>query len=170
MRPRALFHAPRILLFCVVWTSLGALLGCKPSLLPGTKIEDTPENQAVVRFLEKYRNAVQTRSAEDVLKLVASDYWEDGGTTSQEDDYGVEKLERELAESFAHTRVIHLELLVQHVAHEENRVFVDYKYSQRALLALGSGEKWVSHTDVNRLILRKTGEGDATSFQILSGL
>lgn len=170
MRLNAPVHVPRILLFCVVSACFGAFLGCKPSLLPGTKIEDTPENQAVVRFLEKYRNAVQTRSADDVLKLVASDYWEDGGTTNQADDYGVEKLERELAERFSHTRVIHLELLVQHVAHEENRVFVDYKYSQRALLALGSGDKWVSHTDVNRLVLRKTGDGEEASFQILSGL
>lgn len=170
MRVDAVVRKTRWFVICLAIACAGSMFGCKPTLLPGTKIEDTPDNQAVVRFLEKYRHAVQTRSAEDVLKLVAADYWEDGGTNSQEDDYGVEKLEKELSERFAHTRVIHLELLVQHVAQQENRVFVDYKYSQRALLALASGDKWVSHTDVNRLVLRKQGEGEAASFEILSGL
>lgn len=170
MRVVAVVCRPRLFVLSVAIACLGSILGCKPSLLPGTKIEDTPENQAVVRFLEKYRNAMQTRSAEDVMQLVASDYWEDGGTTSQDDDYGIEKLEQQLAERFAHTRVIHLELLVQHVDHQENRVLVDYRYSQRALLALASGDKWVSHSDVNRLVLRKKGDGEATSFEIVSGL
>lgn len=149
---------------------VAAASGCKPELLPGTQLEDTPENRAVVDFLEQYRVAVESRSAEKVLELVAEDYWEDNGTIEQTDDYGVEKLERDLAGLFDHTRAIHLELQVQHVERQEGLLQVDYRYLQRALLALGAGEKWVSHSDVNRIVLRPSPEAPEGGYQIISGL
>jgi len=54
-----------------------ALAACKPSLLPGTSIEDTSDNRAVIDFVTEYRDAVEARSAAKVLSLVADDYWED---------------------------------------------------------------------------------------------
>lgn len=144
--------------------------GCKPELIPGTSLEDTPENRAVVDFLEQYRTAVEARAADKVLALVASDYWEDNGTVEQADDYGVEKLQRELDDLFGHTRTIHLEVQVQHVERQGEVVRVDYRYLQRALLALEAGEKWVSHSDVNRIVLRPRGEAPEDGFEIVSGL
>ena len=146
------------------------LIGCKPNLLPGTDIEDTAENRAVLKFLDQYREAVESRSPPQVLKLVASDYWEDNGTVDQSDDYGVEKLQRELDDLFGHTRTIHLELQIQHIEQQGDLVKVDYRYLQRALLALEAGEKWVSHSDVNRLVLRPRGESTEQGFEIISGL
>lgn len=145
-------------------------VGCKPALLPGTRIEDTPENREIVGFLEEYRAAVESRSAQSVLQLVAGDYWEDNGTIDQSDDYGVEKLERELSELFSHTKALVLQVEVQHVATTEKGILVDYRYVQRSLLDLEAGEKWVSHADVNRLVLRPQAEGTTPAFVIVSGL
>lgn len=148
-----------------------AAVGCKPNLLPGTNIEDTPENRAVIDFVEKYRSAVESRSAQQVLSLVASDYWEDNGTVEQADDYGVEKLQRELDDLFGRTRTIHLQVQVQNIERDDAGVVrVDYRYLQRALLALEAGEKWVSHADVNRIVLRPRGEAPDDGYEIISGL
>lgn len=152
-----------------------AFSACKPDMLPGTAVEDTKENRAVVDFLEEYREAVETRSAAQVLTLVADDYFEDGGTSDQADDYGAEKLQRDLDKAFEHAKAIHLEVFVQNVEYDEEKGLwnVDYRYRERALLAFEAGEKWVTHTDVNRLVLRSRDEdSDDTEngFLIVSGL
>lgn len=153
---------------CVL--ALAAVGACKPALLPGTSLEDTPANREVIAFMERYRTAVESRSADNVLKLVATDYWEDNGTPDQRDDYGIEKLQRDLAERLSHTRAIHLELRVQHIEPDDAKLRVDYRYLQRALLALPAGEEWVSHSDVNRLVLRRKSATEGADFEIVAGL
>lgn len=153
--------------------SLGVVAaGCKPDLLPNTTIEDTSQNRAIAEFVGKYQQAVETRSAEQVLSLVAEDYYEDLGTVDPQDDYGIERLADELAESFAHTKAIHLELFLQNVSHDKERDLyaVDYRYNQRALLTFDSGDQWITHTDVNRIVLRPRGESTEDGFVIVSGL
>ena len=147
-------------------------MGCKPKLLPGTQIEDIPENRSVLDFMVQYRDAVQSRSAEEVMNLLAEDYYEDMGTVKQEDDYGAEKLRRELQQNFERTAEIRLRVTVENVIRqdESDLVEVDYRYMQRARLLLPAGERWVTHSDVNRLILRETGEESSLTYAIVSGL
>ena len=38
------------------------------------------------------------------------------------------------------------------------------------LITLPAGESWVSHTDVNRLTLRKKGDDYRDGFEVVSGL
>lgn len=146
--------------------------GCKPSLLPNTTIEDTEENRAIADFLLKYKQAVEARSTEQVLSLVAEDYFEDLGTVDPKDDYGIEQLEAQLAETFGHAKAIHLDIFLQNVAQDEdkNLYAVDYRYNQRALLSFPAGDQWVTHTDVNRVVLRQRGETIEDGFVIVSGL
>lgn len=166
--PRRSFWKTSTRIACAI--ALAALSACKPALLPGTSIEDTPDNREVLAFMEQYRTAVESRSAENVLKLVASDYWEDSGTPDQRDDYGIEKLQRDLAERLSHTRAIHLELRIQHVEPDDASLRVDYRYLQRALLAMPAGEQWVSHSDVNRIVLRRKSTAEGSAFEIVAGL
>ena len=142
---------------------------CKPDYIPGTRVEDTSFNRDILNFMGEYESAVESRSAEQVLNLVASDYWEDSGTVDQEDDYGVEKLRSELSKQLAMTKTIMLELHIQNIEEEDDLVRVDYRYRQRALLAMESGDQWVSDTDVNRLVLRKVGKGKK-ELSIVGGL
>ena len=162
----------KIALFAALALSAAAVTGCKPDLLPGTNLEDTDENRAVLEFMGKYKLAVESRDAAKVLDLVAPDYFEDMGTVETDDDYGSEKLQRELADNFAKTKEIRLDLIIQKIEPKEDSaiVNVDYKYVQRALLDLPAGEKWVTHSDVNRLVLRRVGEDAKDGFLIVSGL
>ena len=148
------------------------VFGCKPDLLPGTNIEDTSENRAVIEFVEEYRKAVESRSAEAVLDLVADDYFEDRGTATDDDDYGIEKLRTDLETHFQVADVVQLRLEVQHVRYEpENElIHVYYRYLQRAHLELPAGAKWVTDSDTNRLVLRQTGMSPSEGMLIVAGL
>lgn len=149
-------------------------LGCKPELLPGTRLEDNKENRTIMRFLAHYEEGMESRSVDRILKLVAEDYFEDSGTPDATDDYGYEQLRDQLEKSFEHTKAMHLEIFLQNVSRDEDRglVLVDYRYRQRALLGFDSGEKWVNHTDVNRVTLRpvEDAEEDDHPYRIVSGL
>lgn len=152
--------------------SLAAMVGCKPDLLPGTNIEDTAENRAVIKFVERYRSAVESLSADAVLELVASDYFEDRGTPAEADDYGVEKLREQLRVRFEHIRVIQLKVDVQHVRYipDEDLIHVYIRYLQRAHLELPAGNQWVTDSDTNRLVLRQTGLSPGDGLLIVAGL
>ncbi len=151
---------------------LFAAFGCKPDLLPNTTIEDNSQNRAIADFVLQYKNAVEARSPEQVLSLVAEDYFEDMGTVEPQDDYGVERLQEQLAETFGHSKAIHLEIFLQNVGVDEQKGLyaVDYRYNQRALLSFDAGDQWVTHTDVNRIVLRQRGESVDDGFVIVSGL
>lgn len=161
-----------LVLSLALGAGLFAGVGCKPSLLPNTTIEDTAENRAIADFVLQYKRAVEARSPEQVLSLVAEDYFEDMGTVDPKDDYGVEKLEERLAETFAHSKAIHLEMFLQNVARDEKKELfaVDYRYNQRALLSFEAGDQWITNTDVNRLVLRQRGDDIDDGFVIVSGL
>jgi hypothetical protein len=143
--------------------------GCKPSLIPGTNIEDTDENRKVIEFLAKYRTAILSRNPDQVVGLCTKDYFEDNGTPDQADDYGIDGLKTKLQNDFAKTKDIELELIVQKIERPENEkgtVNVAYRYNERALVNLPSGERWFSISDVNRLVLKQNDN----SYLIQSGL
>lgn len=146
--------------------------GCASKQIPGTSLDDTDLNRAVVDFMDEYQRAVEARSAAAVLELVGPDYYEDMGTVDQDDDYGIEKLRSNLQKDLDQTKEVRLNVMVQHVEETESAglVAVDYRYLQRALLGLPAGEKWVTHRDVNRIYLRKKGEMLEEGFYIVSGL
>ena len=152
----------------IVAGSVGA--ACKPDMIPGTSVEDTAENREVIEFLGKYRKAVVERSPDAVVGLTTSDYFEDNGTVVQEDDYGRDKLKEKLKTDFDRTKEIQLEIIVQQIERpdgDKGPVKVAFRYSQRALVAFPAGEKWITVTDVNRLVLRPD---DASGYLIASGL
>lgn len=151
-----------------------ALCACKPDLIPGTNVEDSEENRQVIEFLGKYRHAMIERSSDGVLGLCAADYFEDKGTVDQGDDYGRDALKARLADDFSRTKEIQLEIIVQMITPPdddlppEKQVYkVAYRYSTRALVSFPAGEKWISISDVNQMVLRPDAAG---SFVIVSGL
>lgn len=162
-------HPVLALLLAAVF-SFSILPGCAPSLIPGTNVEDSDENRRVIAFLGKYRKAVVQRNVDGVVALTTEDYFEDNGTVDQKDDYGRAGLQEKLAANFSRTKDLQLEIIVQKIERPEGEagpVHVAFRYNQRVLVDLPAGEKWISATDVNRLVLRPNGADD---FLIASGL
>ncbi len=143
---------------------------CKPTLLPSTNLADNKENRALVDFMLQYKGAVEKRNSEAVMALVSKDYFEDNGNLEQEDDYGFEGLNERLNTRFEHLKAIKLDLFIQNVSEQDDKVFVVYRYQQRTLVTLPAGESWVSHNDVARLTLLKKGDDFEDGFEVLSGL
>ena len=163
-------RAPHLLAVVTVVTVLVGVAACKPDLIPGTSVEDTAENHEVIDFLGKYRDAVVRRSPDAVVGLTTADYFEDNGTVEQDDDYGRAKLKAKLKADFDRTKEIQLEIIVQQIERpdgDKGPIKVAFRYSQRALVDFPAGEKWITVTDVNRLVLHPD---DAAGYLISSGL
>lgn len=144
--------------------------GCAPKLIPGSKIEDTPENVSVVRFLKEYRDAVSSRSSQKVLALVAKDFFERNGSVDQADDYGYDQLKASLDEQYSKAKEIQLDIMPERVERDDKLVYVYYRFHQRFLLSMPSGERWESMQDVGRLVLRMRGETPDDGYLIVAGL
>ena len=172
MKPVSTFFAHRFAFLVAALLMLASAAACKPELIANTNVEEGSDNKAVVDFIEEYRQAMESRQADKVLQLVAEEYFEDLGSDKQEDDYGIEVLRSRLADNFSHTEVLQLNLFVQKVDHyaENDRIHVFYRYLQRALVNMPAGKEWISHSDVNRIILKARGDSYADGFLIVSGL
>jgi hypothetical protein len=159
-------------------TSLAALLlitlaagtACKPDLIAGTQVEDSEENRKVLEFLTRYQAAMQSRKADAVVNLCAADYFETNGNDKPDDDYNLDGLRQKLTTHFEKTKELTLEVYVQRVERNDaGIVAVAYRYNTRALVTFPAGEKWLTATDVNRIVLRPI-EDDEVGFRIISGL
>lgn len=83
-------HMKRLLLATAfVW--LGACAH-QVAYVPGTKVPYSDINKSVLDTCEEYRLAVERGDADALMLMAHKQYWEDSGTPSGSDDYGVEGL------------------------------------------------------------------------------
>src|SRR4051812_736637 len=88
--------------------------GCAHRNLAGTDIPETTDTKQLFDMVVTIGDAFEKRNADEVLKLVSSNYFEDNGTSQQEDDYGYAELkDKILPQSMAVTKETHLEMIVQ---------------------------------------------------------
>ena len=78
-----------LLLIAVI--SLGACAH-QVSYVAGTKVPFSPANKSVLDACEEYRLAVERGDADALMLMAHKQYWEDSGTPSGSDDYGIEGL------------------------------------------------------------------------------
>jgi len=78
-----------LLLIAVI--SLGACAH-QVAYVPGTQIPYSVANKSVLAACEDYRLAVERGDADALMLMAHKQYWEDSGTPSGSDDYGIEGL------------------------------------------------------------------------------
>lgn len=78
-----------LLLIAVI--SLGACAH-QVAYVPGTQIQSSAPNKSVLDACEEYRLAVERGDADALMLMAHKQYWEDSGTPSGSDDYGIEGL------------------------------------------------------------------------------
>jgi hypothetical protein len=71
-----------------------ALAACahQVSYVPGTRVPLSTANKSVLDACEEYRLAVERGDADALMLMAHKQYWEDSGTPSGSDDYGIEGL------------------------------------------------------------------------------
>jgi hypothetical protein len=71
--------------------SLGACAH-QVNYVAGTRVPFSPQNKSVLDACEEYRLAVERGDADALMLMAHKQYWEDSGTPSGSDDYGIEGL------------------------------------------------------------------------------
>jgi hypothetical protein len=71
--------------------SFGAC-AARVTYVPGTRVPYSDINKSVLDTCEEYRLAVERGDADALMLMAHKQYWEDSGTPSGSDDYGVEGL------------------------------------------------------------------------------
>jgi len=60
--------------------------------VPGTRIPYSASNKSVLDACEEYRLAVERGDVDALMLMAHKQYWEDSGTPTGSDDYGIEGL------------------------------------------------------------------------------
>lgn len=79
----------RLLLAAILLTGACAH---KTSYVPGTRVPYSDMNKSVLDACEEYRLAVERGDADALMLMAHEQYWEDSGTPSGSDDYGLDGL------------------------------------------------------------------------------
>ena len=146
----------------------GTLAGCATTMLPGTEIEETPENRAVYDLVQRYRRDIEERDVADLRKMISRDYFENGATTDDTtDDYGYDKLVADVMPILKdNIKRVKVDVRVTEIVVGERRAHAAFEYTVRFLYTEGGKEGWIASNDFNRLELVR--EDDA--WKIADGL
>jgi hypothetical protein len=139
---------------------------CSHATLPGTNIQDTPQNRAVLDVFGRYKLALEARDAGAILALTTPDYADPGDPSRGIRPLDHHGLEQRLKGDLSKVTGIRLEATVKDVEVKGEEARLDYFQVLRFAVATPSGEKWKSESDDARMrFVRLNGE-----WKIASGL
>jgi hypothetical protein len=141
--------------------------GCGGELIPNTDVPDTAENREAIRFVERYRHAVEERDVGSILALVSPRFYDDNGTPTTDDDRDIDRLRQELAEVADRLLDVRYEMRYRRVTLEPHRILVDYTYTSSFKIATPEGDRWETRLNDNRIELIRDDEGE---LHIVSGI
>lgn len=149
-----------------------AFSGCKPRVLPSTNVPATRDNKRVVAFLEQYKNALEKRSVDSIMELVAKDFADNMGSEDPALRIDYLSLKEKLETTLPRIQDLRLGMFVQHIAKIEKEKFeVVFYFNKHILMEVPSGEKWVSIKEVSRMVIRRRHDKESPyEFEILQGI
>ncbi|MDJ0763362.1 MAG: hypothetical protein QNJ97_10265 [Myxococcota bacterium] len=139
---------------------------CTKKFIPNTEIEDTERNRAVIAFCERYRRAVEDMNIGLLLSLASPKYFDNGGTTTGDDDMDRTGLEAVLKERFKAVQNVRHEVKYRDIREQAGITYVEYTWTTHFQYEISGKTKWVNKTTDNRLELEHIDDG----FLILSGM
>lgn len=133
--------------------SLVALAACSPRLIPNTKIQDTPDNRAIIDIVRQYKTAYEMKDATTIASLASPRYLDPRESISHA------TLATELAKDFEKVKQLQLDITLRRIEVQKSdakgeRAEVDYFYSTSFLLA-STDSVWKTETDEKRMILER---------------
>lgn len=144
---------PLILLLLPLSASAGCASG---KLIPGTRIRDVPRNREVIKVVEKYRRAVESRKVTQLMAMAHPHYYEHSGTPTGSDDYGYKGLLRVIRKRLKQTLSVRCNLKYMRIHWPaKNQAEVEVYISASFQLKTDEGERWHRMTDYNKLVLVK---------------
>ncbi len=146
--------------------------GCTKRTLPSTNVPPTRENKKIVAFLEQYKNALEKRSVDGIMELVAKDFSDNMGSEDPSLHLDYLALKERLEAAMPRIQDMRVGMFVQHIAKIDKDKFEVVSYfNEHTLIDVPSGEKWVSSREVSRMIIRKRHDKNSPyEFEIVQGI
>jgi hypothetical protein len=143
-----------------------AVAACSHATLPGTNIDDTPQNRAVLDLFGRYKQALEARDSTALFSLAASTYTDPGDPSRGLGPTDRASLQQKLQTDLSKVTGVRLEATVRDLEVKGEQARLDYFQVLRYAVATPSGEKWKSESDDARMrFVRVNGE-----WKIASGL
>jgi len=159
---------PRALSAVFLCVLLGVAAGCDKNI-PNTTVQDTPENRAVITFMENYRNSVESRDVGALLAMAHPQYLDDNGTPSGDDDIDYRGLQRKLSRWRERVTDVRYEIKYRTITREMDRVLITYRYSASFRIAYDEeDQRWSRRIGENQLVLLY--DDIETRYYVLSGM
>ena len=120
-----------------------------------SKIKNNDTNVAILKTVQKYRDAMANKDIETLKSLVSKDYYENGSTTDDlADDYGNERIEEILNDYLAQSvKDIRYIIEIKQLTQQGLEYYVDYQYIWNFRYEVAGQSYWQSKNDTNRLTL-----------------
>ncbi len=143
-----------------------AAVACSHPMLPGTNIQDTPQNRAVLDIFSRYKQALEARDSTALFELAAPTYIDPGDLSRGINPTEYSSLKQKLQADLAKVTGVKLEATIKDLQVKDEQARIDYFQVLRYAVATPSGEKWKSESDDARMrFVRVNGE-----WKIASGL
>ena len=146
-----------------------ALAGCGAEMeyIPGTRVGNSAENQALIDRIENYRMAVERKDASALVLMASKRYWEDAGTPSGSDDYGYQGLQEILTGRFQQVDAIRYSMKYVNVSRKGDKAFVDVLIDASFTVKDARGQEMrADMRDQNQFVL----EWDGKQWLFVSGM
>ncbi len=145
------------------------LAGCAAEVhyIPGTRVDSSSENQAIIDRVEDYRMAVERKDSTALVLMASKRYWEDAGTPSGADDYGYQGLQEILTGRFQQVDAIRYSMKYMNVSRRGDRAFVDVLVDASFTVKDARGQEMrADMRDQNQFVL----EWDGKQWLFVSGM
>ena len=143
--------------------AVALLAGCSPSLIPGTRIPDRPDNRAVLDVVGRYKQSAEALDLQAVLALASPAYFDRTSARGAAPvDYA--GLQRALSDKYSRLKALKMEITIKDIRVQGDRAEVDYFLVMHFSVGLPNKEKWFPESDDQRMALaRINGEWKVTS-------
>ena len=137
-------------------------------VIPGTNVVDNEVNRAIVKTVEDYRQAIESRDVDRLLMLASDRYSEDSGTPRTDDDYRYEGLKHVLTTRLSRVRSIRYTIQYRNIRMvSDNEAEVEVHLNGSFELMSENGERYRNIDDFHHFMLERTAKD---RWKFLSGM
>ena len=157
----------RYALVALLVCAAAALAGCEPKLIPGTDLRDTKEDREILDVIGTYRNAMETRSADGILKLMAKNFFETSGSPEGNDNFDRVGLQAKLKTWTEKASSVRVAIEVKQITFEGDQAKVRYFFDANFQIpGPNNTQQWKRETDTKEMLLRREDK----TWKIVSGI
>jgi len=98
---------------------------CAAHRIPGTEIEDTDANRAVLAAVQSYVDALQRKDAAGIRALVSPQYFDNAGTADPADDMDFARLEQTLPDDLGRLESLRVTAEVRRITAEKEEAIAE---------------------------------------------